>query len=156
MLALVAIGSKIDRFCRDANCGFRLYQAGQIPVFGAVAGDTMAENLHPLGQIYYGFSTTVCTPNSLSQEVGLGLARVGSIAGHSSGDIFCAFSTTNRRPREAEGRGDRLQLGDQLSRPVLIAECRRMAAQGTRLRVDELILLLDTDRELPAKVEIGH
>lgn len=38
-----------------------------------MAGDTLADNLHPLGQIYYGFSTTVCTPASLSQEVGLGL-----------------------------------------------------------------------------------
>jgi 2-polyprenyl-3-methyl-5-hydroxy-6-metoxy-1,4-benzoquinol methylase len=38
-----------------------------------VAGDTMAENLHPLGQIFYAFSTTVCTPNSLSQDVALGL-----------------------------------------------------------------------------------
>jgi hypothetical protein len=33
----------------------------------------MAENLHPLGQIFYAFSTTVCTPNSLSQDVALGL-----------------------------------------------------------------------------------
>lgn len=38
-----------------------------------LAGDSMAENLHPLGQIFYGFSTTVCTPASLAQEVGLGL-----------------------------------------------------------------------------------
>jgi hypothetical protein len=38
-----------------------------------LAGDTMAENMHPLGQIFYAFSTTVCTPNSLSQDVGLGL-----------------------------------------------------------------------------------
>jgi 2-polyprenyl-3-methyl-5-hydroxy-6-metoxy-1,4-benzoquinol methylase len=38
-----------------------------------LAGDTMAENLHPLGQIFYAFSTTVCTPNSLSQDVALGL-----------------------------------------------------------------------------------
>jgi len=37
------------------------------------AGDSLAENLHPLGAIYYAFSTTVCTPCSLSQEVGLGL-----------------------------------------------------------------------------------
>jgi hypothetical protein len=33
----------------------------------------MSDNLHPLGQIYYSFSTTVCTPASLAQEVGLGL-----------------------------------------------------------------------------------
>ena len=32
------------------------------------AGDTMAENMHPLGQIFYGFSTTVCTPASLAQH----------------------------------------------------------------------------------------
>lgn len=38
-----------------------------------LAGDTMAENLNPIGQIFYGFSTTVCTPASLAQEVGLGL-----------------------------------------------------------------------------------
>lgn len=38
-----------------------------------LAGDTVAENLHPLGAIFYAFSTTVCTPCSLSQEVGLGL-----------------------------------------------------------------------------------
>ncbi len=37
------------------------------------AGDALEDNLHPLGQIYYAFSTTVCVPNSLSQEVGLGL-----------------------------------------------------------------------------------
>lgn len=38
-----------------------------------MAGDSMAENMHPLGQIYYGFSTTICTPASVSQDVGLGL-----------------------------------------------------------------------------------
>lgn len=38
-----------------------------------MAGDTMADNMHPLGQIYYAFSTTVCTPCSLAQDVGMGL-----------------------------------------------------------------------------------
>jgi 2-polyprenyl-3-methyl-5-hydroxy-6-metoxy-1,4-benzoquinol methylase len=38
-----------------------------------LAGNTMAENMHPLGQIFYAASCTICTPNSLSQEVGLGL-----------------------------------------------------------------------------------
>ncbi len=38
-----------------------------------LAGDRMEENLHPLGQIFYAFSTTICTPASLAQEVGLGL-----------------------------------------------------------------------------------
>lgn len=38
-----------------------------------LAGDSMAENLHAIGEIFYGFSTTVCTPASLAQEVGMGL-----------------------------------------------------------------------------------
>jgi hypothetical protein len=37
------------------------------------AHDTLAENLNPVGRVYYSFSTTICTPSSLSQEVGLGL-----------------------------------------------------------------------------------
>ncbi len=38
------------------------------------------------------------TLERVARRVGLGLARTGSIAGHGSGDIFCALSTTNRRP----------------------------------------------------------
>jgi hypothetical protein len=37
------------------------------------AGDRVAENLNPVGRAYYGFSTFLCTPSSLSQEVGLAL-----------------------------------------------------------------------------------
>ena len=37
------------------------------------AGDSLTENLNPVGRAYYRFSTMVCTPNSLSQEVGLAL-----------------------------------------------------------------------------------
>lgn len=37
------------------------------------AHDTLEENLNPVGRVYYSFSATVCTPSSLSQEVGLGL-----------------------------------------------------------------------------------
>lgn len=34
------------------------------------AHDALAENLNPLGRVYYSFSTTVCTPSALSQEGG--------------------------------------------------------------------------------------
>ncbi|MCL4691517.1 MAG: methyltransferase domain-containing protein [Candidatus Hydrogenedentes bacterium] len=33
------------------------------------AHDTLQENLNPVGRVYYGFSTAVCTPSALSQEV---------------------------------------------------------------------------------------
>ncbi|HEV3053900.1 MAG TPA: methyltransferase domain-containing protein [Solirubrobacteraceae bacterium] len=37
------------------------------------AGDRVEDNLNPVGRAFYGFSTLLCTPASLSQEVGLAL-----------------------------------------------------------------------------------
>jgi SAM-dependent methyltransferase len=37
------------------------------------AGDTVEDNLNPVGRVFYGASTVICTPASLSQEVGLAL-----------------------------------------------------------------------------------
>lgn len=37
------------------------------------AGDRTEDNFNPIGRAYYGFSTLLCTPASLSQEVGLAL-----------------------------------------------------------------------------------
>jgi SAM-dependent methyltransferase len=42
------------------------------------AGDRIEENLNPVGRMYYGFSTLVCTPGSLSQP---GRAALGTQAG---------------------------------------------------------------------------
>jgi hypothetical protein len=38
-----------------------------------MAGDRVEDNLNPVGRAYYGFSTLLCTPGSLSQDVGLAL-----------------------------------------------------------------------------------
>jgi SAM-dependent methyltransferase len=37
------------------------------------AHDELKDNLNPVGRVYYGASTFICTPASLSQEVALGL-----------------------------------------------------------------------------------
>lgn len=37
------------------------------------AGDRVEDNFNPVGRAYYGFSTLLCTPASLSQKVGLAL-----------------------------------------------------------------------------------
>jgi SAM-dependent methyltransferase len=37
------------------------------------ANDTLEENMNPVGRAFYSFSTMLCTPSSLSQEVGLAL-----------------------------------------------------------------------------------
>ena len=44
------------------------------------ANDQLKDNLNPVGRVYYGFSTLLCTPCSRSQEVGLCL---GAQAGES-------------------------------------------------------------------------
>ena len=38
-----------------------------------MAGDTLEQNLNPVGRLFYAGSTMICLPTSLSQEVGAGL-----------------------------------------------------------------------------------
>jgi SAM-dependent methyltransferase len=38
-----------------------------------IAGDKVEDNLNPVGRAYYAFSSFLCVPNSLSQDVGLAL-----------------------------------------------------------------------------------
>ena len=45
------------------------------------ANDSVEENLNPVGRVFYGASTVICTPASLDQEVGLAL---GAQAGEES------------------------------------------------------------------------
>jgi ubiquinone/menaquinone biosynthesis C-methylase UbiE len=46
-----------------------------------LAGDTLADNLNPVGRVYYSFSTFVCVPNARSQPGGYALgAQAGEAA----------------------------------------------------------------------------
>jgi ubiquinone/menaquinone biosynthesis C-methylase UbiE/transcriptional regulator with XRE-family HTH domain len=45
------------------------------------AGDTVADNMNPVGRVYYSFSTFLCVPNALSQKGGYALgAQAGEPA----------------------------------------------------------------------------
>jgi 2-polyprenyl-3-methyl-5-hydroxy-6-metoxy-1,4-benzoquinol methylase len=50
-----------------------LNEGGTVLLVEPFANDSLEENINPLGRLFYAASTFVCTPNSLSQEVGLGL-----------------------------------------------------------------------------------
>ena len=50
-----------------------LHSDGTWLIVEPFAHDELKDNLTPVGRVYYAFSTTVCTPSSLSQEVGLAL-----------------------------------------------------------------------------------
>jgi SAM-dependent methyltransferase len=63
------------------------------------ANDKLEDNLNPIGRVFYGASTMLCTPASLSQEVGLGLgAQAGE--GRLSKILKSAGFTRVRRAAE--------------------------------------------------------
>jgi SAM-dependent methyltransferase len=57
--------------CR--NVREQLAPGGSVLLVEPFANDDLAANLNPVGAVYYGFSTLLCTPSSLSQEVGTAL-----------------------------------------------------------------------------------
>ena len=76
-----------------------LAQDGTWLIVEPMAGDRVEDNFNPVGRAYYGFSTFLCTPASLSQEVGLAL---GAQAGEARiGDVVAAGGFTRFR-RAAE------------------------------------------------------
>src|SRR5262249_31094073 len=46
---------------------------GSVLLVEPFAGDSLVQNSTPVGRMFYAASTMICTPNSLSQEVALGL-----------------------------------------------------------------------------------
>lgn len=50
-----------------------LKQDGTWMIVEPMAGNSLEENLNPVGRLYYAGSTMICLPTSLSQEVGAGL-----------------------------------------------------------------------------------
>ena len=73
-----------------------------------MAGDRVEDNLNPVGRAYYGFSTFLCTPASLSQDVGLALgaqageARIRDVV---SGGGFTPFPAAARDALQPRVRG---------------------------------------------------
>ena len=60
-----------------------------------IAGDSVEQNLNPVGRAYYAFSSFLCVPNSLSQDVGLALgAQAGQKRIH---DVVTAAGFTRFR-----------------------------------------------------------
>jgi hypothetical protein len=63
------------------------------------AHDDMSDNLNPVGRLFYAASTMVCTPASMSQEVGLGL---GAQAGEARLKKVCDEAGFTRFRRATE------------------------------------------------------
>jgi SAM-dependent methyltransferase len=68
---------------------------GTVLLVEPFAGNRLDENANPVGRLFYAASTFVCTPNSLSQEVGLAL---GAQAGEARlRDVFTEAGFTRFR-----------------------------------------------------------
>jgi len=59
----------------------RLDDDGTWMVVEPFAGDTVAENLNPVGRVYYSFSAFLCVPNAVSQG---GARTLGAQAGEAA------------------------------------------------------------------------
>ncbi len=56
-----------------AHIRSQLKDDGTLMIVEPLAGDRLQDNLHPVGRVYYAFSTAICVPASLGQEVGTAL-----------------------------------------------------------------------------------
>ncbi len=77
-----------------------LAEDGTWMIVEPMAGDRVEDNLNPVGRVYYGFSTLLCTPASLSQSPGLGLgaqagpARIRDVTAAAGFTRFATVATT--------------------------------------------------------------
>ena len=67
-----------DPLAAARHAAAALAPGGTVMLVEPFAADRVEENLNPIGRLYYGFSTLVCTPGSLSQP---GRAGLGTQAG---------------------------------------------------------------------------
>jgi len=77
----------------------RLDKDGTWMLVEPFANDDIGDNLNPIGRMFYAASTMICTPASLSQEVGLGL---GAQAGEARMREVCEAAGFTRFRRVAE------------------------------------------------------
>jgi D-aminopeptidase len=107
----------------------------------------------------------------LAQRASLGLARMGSIASHGSGDIFIAFATGNRDLSRAAGERDPRPTVDlRMVADRVITPLFQAAVEATEAAVVNALLAaetmtgrdgitahaLDHDRLLDVMAEFGH
>ncbi len=79
---LVTVFDALHDMGDPVGCARRVYDLladdGTWMIVEPAAGDRIEDNFNPVGRAYYGFSTLLCTPASLSQDVGL---AIGTQAG---------------------------------------------------------------------------
>ena len=140
------------------------------------AGDRVEDNLNPVGRLYYGFSTLVCTPGSLSQpgRAGLGtqagearlreVLQAGGFGGSGAPPRRRSTSSSRRgsrrRPRARRGLGAaRVRARMRRAAPflviALILALPALNAVGALTPLNDLLALGQGIGQKPAKVAIA-
>ena len=97
---------------RARTCATTSHPTGRSCSSSRSRNDDLADNLNPVGAAYYGFSTLLCTPSSLSQEVGTALgaqageARLREDRHRRPASRLCAASRKRRSTSCSKRRRD--------------------------------------------------
>ena len=73
-----------------------LAPGGTFMLVEPMAGDRLEENLNPVGRLFYAGSTMLCTPHSMSEEVGLALGAQAGEARLREVLLEAGFSSARR------------------------------------------------------------
>ena len=93
-----------------------------------LAGDTLADNLNPVGRVYYSFSTFLCVPNSRSQPGGYALgAQAGEQAIRQVAELagLHPLPPGDRNAVQRRLRGSSLTAHDARKPPTPITQRRK-------------------------------
>jgi SAM-dependent methyltransferase len=131
-----------------AHARARLAPGGTLMLIEPFAADDIGGNLNPVGAAYYGFSTLLCTPSSLSQEAGTALGAQAGEARLREIVTSAGFATLRRVPGRAATRPGRpgplpahggirlVRAGHGELRPARDRGVRRVPGRDQRWRAD--------------------
>lgn len=124
--------------------GARLLRIGGVPVGETLVAEretapTLDDGGSCIGIVLTDIPVDARQCQRVARRVGLGLARVGSVAHHGSGDIFLAASTRNRVDRDHAAHVDVRLVGDRQLDPVFTA-----VVDATEEAVTNALFVADT------------
>ena len=121
-----------------------LAEDGTWMIVEPAAGDSVEDNLNPVGRAYYGFSTLLCTPASLSQDVGLALgaqageARIREVVEAAASRASAAWPRRRSTWCSKRGRERRWAGAAAGARPHLRLRERHSASHASARRPSQI------------------
>ena len=116
------------RSARPRTSGRRWRRTARWLIVEPAAGNTVSDNLNPVGRVYYNFSTFLCVPNALSQPGGCSLG-----AGRRGGDR----DARGARPGSPGSAGPRRRRSTSSTKPGPDSGCASCGRESEAVRARE-------------------